>query len=416
MKKVTFAVCGMGNRGTRYAMESLKYHDEMEVTAIADTRRVRLDAANKQLNLPEDRLFDGADSLLAAPRMAEIMVIATQDGQHKEHAIAAMKKGYHLLLEKPISNKLEDCIEIAEAAKKYDRRVIVCHVLRYTGFYQEIKKMINQGLIGDVMNIHACEMVAYYHFAHSFVRGNWHKEADTSPMILAKCCHDMDLMLWLSGKHCEAVSSIGELTHFRRECCPEGAKERCSDGCEVDCPYHAPKFYLSRMPGWPTHVLHPEPTEENIMEILRTGDYGRCVYQMDNDVADHQSVLLRMEDGVTISFTVSAFNHIQNREIHVMGTKGHIWGDFRSKKLHVVLYGEEPYEIDLAPLFPEVTGHGGGDTRMVYDVIRLFRGDDFDQSGITSIDRSVESHLVAFAAEESRRRGGELVQMDSFRK
>lgn len=411
MKKVTFAILGMGNRGSRYAQEQLKYADEMEVTAIADTRRQQLDAANKYLHLPEDRLFDSAEALLAAPRMAEIMVIATQDGQHKAHAIAAMERGYHLLLEKPIANKREDCLEILEAAKKYDRQVIVCHVLRYTGFYQEIKRMINEGLIGDVMNIHAVEMVGYYHFAHSFVRGNWHKEAETSPMILAKCCHDMDLMLWLSGKHCEAVSSVGELTHFRAEKCPADAKERCTDGCTVDCPYHAPRFYLSRMPGWPTNILHPEPTEEIVMELLRTGNYGRCVYKMDNDVADHQSVILRMEDGVTISFTVSAFNEIQDREISVMGTKGRIWGSFHERKLHVGIYGKEPYEIDLADLYPETSGHGGGDTRMVRDVIRLFRGDEFDRSSITSIDRSVESHLVAFAAEESRRKGGELIRL-----
>ena len=411
MKKVTFAILGMGNRGTRYAQELIRYPEEAEVAAIADTRQVRLDSANKFLNLPEERLFDSAEAILAAPQLADVMIIATQDGQHKEHAIAAMERGYHLILEKPISNKREDCIEIAEIARKYDRTVIVCHVLRYTGFYREIKKLIDQGLIGDVMNIHALEMVGYYHFAHSFVRGNWHKEATTSPMILAKCCHDMDLMLWLSGKHCEAVSSVGELTHFRTENCPEGAKERCTDGCTVDCPYHAPTFYLSRMPGWPTNILHPEPTEEIVMELLRTGDYGRCVYKMDNDVADHQSVTLRMEDGVTVSFTVSAFNAIQDREINIMGTKGQIWGSFRTKKFQVGIYGQEPYEVDLTALYPETGGHGGGDAGLVRDAIRLFRGDEFDQSSITSIDRSVESHLVAFAAEESRRLGGALIEL-----
>ena len=413
MKKVTFAVCGVGSRGTRYIYELLGHPEEMEITAIADNRRVRLEAVNKNLNLPEDRLFDSADSLFAAPKLADVMIIATQDNQHKEHAIAAMKCGYDLILEKPISNRLEECVEIAEAANKYGRRVLVCHVLRYTGFYKEIKKRINEGLIGEVVNIHALEMVGYYHFAHSYVRGHWHKQADSSPMILAKCCHDMDIILWLSGKRCESVSSVGSLKHFRAENCPEGAKERCGDGCEVDCPYHAQKFYLSRIPGWPANVLHPEPTEERVLENLKTSNYGRCVYKMDNDVCDHQVVALQLEDGVTASFTVSAFNNKQDREIHVMGTKGNIWGSFKDRKIYVGIYGQETQEIDLAPMYPVTTGHGGGDGGLIADAIRFYRGDDFDQSGITSIDRSVESHLVAFAAEKSRAMGGERVVMNA---
>lgn len=415
MKKVSFAILGMGNRGTQYALKQLKYPEEMEITAIADTRRVRLDAANKYLNLPENRLYDSAEAILAEDKLADVMIIATQDAQHRDHAIAALHKGYDLLLEKPISNDLAACREIAKVANELGRRVIVCHVLRYTVFYQEIKKLIDQGVIGDIINIHAMEAIGYYHIAHSFVRGNWHKRADSSPLILAKCCHDMDLLLWLSGKSWKAVSSYGALTHFTKENCPEGATERCSDGCKVDCPYNAPNFYLSRMPGWPTNILHPEPTEENIMEILRTSNYGRCVYKMDNDVVDHQTLSVLMEDGVTASFTVSGFNHKQDRHINIMGTKGHIWGDFRDKKLHVGIYGQEPYEIDLEPLCTDFTGHGGGDARMIYDVIRVMRGDDFDTSSITSIDRSVESHELAFAAEASRLAEGQKICADTFK-
>lgn len=416
MKKVSFAILGMGNRGTQYALKQLKYPDEMEVTAIADTRSVRLEAANKYLNLPQERLYNSAEAILAQEKLADVMIIATQDAQHKDHAIAALHKGYDLLLEKPISNDLAECREIAQVANELGRKVIVCHVLRYTVFYQQVKKLLDEGVIGDLINIHAMEMIGYYHIAHSFVRGNWHKRADSSPLILAKCCHDMDLLLWLSGKNWKAVSSYGALTHFKKENCPDGATERCTDGCPVDCPYNAPKFYLSRMPGWPTNILHPEPTEENIMEILRTSNYGRCVYQMDNDVVDHQVLSVQMEDDVTASFTVSGFNHKQDRQIHIMGTKGHIWGNFRDKKLHVGIFGQEPYEIDLEPLCTDFTGHGGGDARMIYDVIRLMRGDDFDTSAITSIDRSVESHELAFAAEESRVRFGERICADTFMK
>ena len=415
MKKVTFAIMGMGNRGTAYAQKQLKYPEEMEITAIADPRPVRLQAANKFLHLPEERLFHSAEELLEQERLADVMIVATQDAQHHQHAIAAMKKGYHLLLEKPISNNLQACREIAAAAKQYNRTVVVCHVLRYTVFYQQLKKLIDEGIIGDVINIHMLEMVGYYHIAHSFVRGNWHKESESSPMILAKCCHDMDLILWLSGKQSKAVSSFGALTHFTNENCPEGAKERCTDGCQVDCPYNAPDFYFSRLPGWPANVLHPEPTRENILQVLKTTNYGRCVYKMDNDVVDHQSLAIQLEDGVTVSFTMSGFNHHQDREINIMGTKGNIWGSFRDNKLYVGVFGKDTYEIDVSKLCDDFTGHGGGDARMVDDLICLIRGDEFDDSSITSIERSLESHELAFAAEASRVRGGELIRMDEFR-
>jgi len=207
MKKITFAILGMGNRGTAYAAKQLKYPEEMEVVAMADKRRIRLDAANKYLHLPENCLYDSAEAILSQPKLADVMVIATQDAQHKEHALRAMEIGYDLLLEKPISNKLEDITVIAKAAEKLGRKVFVCHVLRYTVFYQQIKKLIEQGVIGKVESVEAAEHVGCHHYAHSFVRGNWHNEAASSPMILAKCCHDMDIVLWLTGKNCLKVNS-----------------------------------------------------------------------------------------------------------------------------------------------------------------------------------------------------------------
>lgn len=415
MKKVTFAVLGMGNRGTAYAGKQLRYPEEMEITAMADTRRVRLEAANKYLHLPEDRLFDGAEAILSQPRLADIMIIATQDAQHKQHALKAMELGYDLLLEKPISNRLGDIVEIANAAKRLGRTVIVCHVLRYTVFYQQIKRLLDEGAIGQVESIEAAEHVGYYHYAHSYIRGNWHNEAASSPMILAKCSHDMDLLLWLSGQNCVKLNSFGSLHHFRAENCPENAADRCED-CGLDCPYHAQRFYLSRIPGWPTSILHPEPTPENILEVLRTSNYGKCVYKMDNDVVDHQTVNLQMGDHITATFQMTGFTNRQTRTIRIMGTEGEIWGDFKNNELHYQRFNKEVHTVDLNALTTDFTGHGGGDARLIYDVIRYYRGDEFDQSAITFIDRSVQSHYMAFAAEQSRVQGGQLVDMADFKK
>lgn len=414
MKKLVFAVLGMGNRGTAYAGKQLKFPEEMEVVAMADSRRVRLDAANKYLHLPEDRLFDGADAILSQPKLADIMVIATTDAQHRDHAVRAMELGYDLLLEKPISNKLGDIVYITETAKRLGRTVIVCHVLRYTVFYQQAKQLIDEGVIGKVQSVEAMEQVGYYHYAHSYVRGNWHKLSDSSPMILAKCSHDMDILQWLTGKKCLKLNSFGSLDYFKEENCPSGAAERCFD-CKVEnCPFHAPNFYLSRLPGWPANILHPEPNEENILEALRTTNYGKCVFKMDNDVVDHQTVNMLMEDGVTCSFQMIGFTNKQTRTLRVMGTEGEIWGDFHSRKLYWQRFNEQVHEIDLQTLTDDFTGHGGGDARLVYDVIRLYRGDDFDTSAITFLDRSAESHYMAFAAEASRVEGGKLIEMSDF--
>ena len=414
MQKVTMAILGMGNRGTQYASKQLKFPEELQITAMADNRRIRLDAANKWLNLPEDCLFDGADSILDAPKLAQVMVIATQDGQHREHAIRAMEKGYDLILEKPIAASIEDIKAIVSVAEKLNKTVIICHVLRYTHFYQNVKKVIDSGVLGKIETVHMEENVGYYHIAHSYVRGNWHKEADSSPMILAKCCHDMDLILWLTGKKCVKVNSFGSLDYFKAENCPEGATERCLDCPVENCPFNAEKFYLSRMPGWPTHILNPEPTKENILESLRTTNYGRCVYKMDNDVVDHQTVNILLEGGTTVTFQMDGFNNIQNRKIRVAGTEGELIGDFRGNTIKWQRYNEEPHIIDITTLTSEFSGHGGGDTRLIEDCIKYFRGDDFDKSAITTIGRSAESHYLAFAAEKSRVEDGRTIDFEQF--
>lgn len=415
MKKVTFAVCGMGNRGAVYAGMQLRYPEEMEVTAMADTRPERLAAANKYLQLPPERLFSTAEEMFKQPKLADIMMITTQDAQHKGHALRAMELGYDLLLEKPISNKLEDIVEIANTAKRLGRTVIVCHVLRYTPFYRQVKKLLQEGVVGKIQSVEAAEWVGHLHFAHSYTRGNWHNSKESSPMILAKCSHDMDIIYWLTESACQKVTSFGSLTHYRKESAPEGAAERCSD-CKLECPWNAQKFYLPRVPKWPTNVIHPEPTLENITQLLETSNYGRCIYHMDNDVVDHQVVNMELEGGITATFQMNGFANADTRTLHIVGTEGEMMGNFRTHELWYQRFGEERVNIPAETLGTETKGHGGGDAGLIQNVIRYYRGDEFDSSSITLIDRSVESHYMAFAAEESRVAGGQLVEMADFKK
>ena len=317
-KKMTVAILGLGSRGLQVYGEIVKNYDSiMEVTAVADLLPERLANAKKLFNLNEDACFSDADELLSREQLADAVFICTQDRDHVPQAKKALKKGYHILLEKPVSPSVRECTELLNEAKKYDRKVCVCHVLRYTPFYSTLKKMLAQGDIGKIINIQAREDVGFFHQAHSFVRGNWRNSEETSPMILAKCCHDMDLLVWLSDSSCRQVSSFGNLTWFKEENAPKGAARRCLDGCPVKdtCPYDAEKIYISNPDtgvrsknGWPANTFAVPPTEENVRKELKAGPYGRCVYYCDNNVVDHQVVNLQMENDITVTFSMCAFS------------------------------------------------------------------------------------------------------------
>ena len=426
MKKITVAIAGLGSRGLdTYARCLERYADRAELVAVADIRPDRVQVAAERYHIPAEKCFDSVESLLKQPKMADVLFICTPDDVHYQPAIDALNLGYHLLLEKPAARTVSECRDIAELAEEKGLHVVVCHVLRYTVFYQTIREMLKQGRIGDVMTVEAIERVAYWHQAHSFVRGNWHVAADTTPMILAKCCHDMDMLLWLTGKRCERLTSFGHLTHFTRANMPEGAPERCTDSCPhaEKCPYNAERYYLDmyRKHGdsWPVNVVAPEPTEEKIRAALAAGenaagcDYGRCVYRMNNDVVDHQVVAMQLSDEVTVSFTMTAFTATGGRCIRLMGTGGEIYADMERNIIRVHSFGQEPEEIDVRTLTSDFSGHGGGDARMVADFLDLLEGRGMSEA-LTTISRSVESHYACLAAEESRLNGGRLIVLDEF--
>ncbi|MEG0126281.1 MAG: Gfo/Idh/MocA family oxidoreductase, partial [Clostridia bacterium] len=305
----------------------------------------------------------------------------------------------------------------AQLALERHLHVVVCHVLRYTPFYQKIKELMDAGTVGEVVSLQAIEQVGYWHQAHSFVRGNWRSTAESSPMILQKCCHDMDILLWLTGKHCRRVSSFGSLRHFTKEQAPAGAPMRCTDGCPAAeaCVYNAERFYMDRVrkgeTDWPVNVVAFEPNEENVMKALKEGPYGRCVYHCDNDAVDHQVVNLELEDGATVNFTMCAFVAHGGRTLRVMGTRGELYCDMKKETVRVMPFGQEDTEIDITKLTDDFSGHGGGDTRMIHEFVRLVAGEEITSTTLSSIDRSVESHLVALAAETSRLAGGRVIEM-----
>lgn len=418
---VTVAICGLGSRGKdTYAKCQHIFPERMKIVAIADIIPERVEEAGQEYEVPISMRFSSGEEMLEKEKLADVMFICTQDRQHYGHALKALERGYDLLLEKPISPVLSECRKLAQTASRLGRRVVVCHVLRYTPFYQYLYRTIRSGKIGQVAAIQAVENVGYWHQAHSFVRGNWRNTKLSSPMILQKSCHDMDILVWLSGKNCRRVSSFGSLMHFRPENAPEGAAMRCQD-CKAKekCPYDAEKIYLTDErtgvlhghTGWPANVLVSHPNEERIRAALAEGPYGRCVYHCDNDVVDHQIVNLEMEDGVTVSFTMCAFNQ-GGREIHVMGTMGEIVGDMNANTITVTVFGQKPETVDVRTLADDFSGHGGGDRRLVEDLLDLEEGRA--RQALTSIEKSMESHYMAMAAEYSRLRHGETVELEKF--
>ena len=412
----TVAVAGCGSRGQDTYTRLLLEMPEVKIVAAADMDPEKLAGMRACTGIGEDACYATVEDMLAQPKLADLMIISTPDRCHYAQAKAALLKGYDLMVEKPISPKAEECRELSELAQRLNRRVVVCHVLRYTAFYQKIKQLIDSGVIGDVVNIQALERVCYWHQAHSFVRGNWRNAGQSACMIIAKCCHDMDLFLWLTGRHCTRVSSFGGLHLFKPEMAPKGSAERCVD-CAVaeSCPYNAVKFYFDEFHragnAWPQNVVAFEPTEEKLAAALKTGPYGRCVYHCDNDVVDHQVVNLELEGGATVNFTMTAFTARGGRIIRIGGTFGEIYGEMDENYIQVSRYGKPDEKIDVRTLSDDFSGHGGGDARMVREVIALIRGEIGVSGTLTSIDRSVESHLVALAAEESRLQGGRVIEL-----
>lgn len=403
-------IVGAGSRGMIYGTWAVQHG--IEVVAVAELRADRLQNAGKTLNVPQSGLFSDADALFARGKIADAALICSQDRDHFAHAMQALDCGYDILLEKPIAPDPVECLRIEEKATALGCRVTVCHVLRYTNFFGTVKQILDSGELGKIVSIKHSENIGNFHMAHSFVRGNWRNEATSSPIILAKSCHDLDMLLYLVGSHCTKVASFGSLTYFKPENAPEGSAARCCD-CPVaeSCRFNAKKVYLPILGQWPADVVCLEPTEEALDEALRTGPYGRCVFRCDNDVCDHMSSILEFENGVTATFSLSAQTSNVHRNLHIMCENGEILADDAERKVeirHFVASPADTFTTRTVNIRTNGSGHGGGDAGIMEEFVAQ------KPDSLTSVSRSVESHLMAFALEQSRRTGT-VVDMAQYR-
>lgn len=398
------ALIGAGSRGmiyTRYA-----YHKKgIEIVAVVEPNERRRAIAAEEFHIPPERQFSNSDDFFALGKLGDAAVIASMDRNHFGQTMSALDVGYDILLGKPISPDPVECIKIQQKADSVGRQVIICHVLRYTKFFSKLKEIVDSGQIGRIVSIDHSENIGNYHMAHSFVRGNWRNSDLSSPLIMQKSCHDMDILVWLAGSDAKAVSSFGSLTYFKEENAPEGSSDRCLT-CKVadKCRFDAQKQYLPVAGTWPADVITPSDSREELLKGLETGPYGRCVYRCDNNVCDHQVSIIEFENGVTATFNLSGFTNRIHRAIHIMCEDGEIFGDDETNTITVTHFssnGVDEYAAETIRPGKTVGGHGGGDTGLIQDFLsRVGRPGNSDSR--SAISCSIESHLMAYAAEQSR--------------
>jgi len=419
MAAVDAVVVGAGNRGRFvFGAYALANADRLRITALAEPDDEKREAMAREHGIQPERCYRHWKEMFEEDRLASLAIVATGDTLHVEPTLAAVARGYHVLLEKPIAPTPAECVFVVEAAESAERMLQIGHVLRYTPFYQRVHQIIEGGVLGELVHLDLREHVAYWHMTHSFVRGKFRNSEVAAPIILAKSCHDLDLMVWFAGRSAIRVSSFGSVAHFRGAAAPEGAPERCTDGCPAasDCPHDAERFYLgpddeiARI--WPWGDVSLDSSREARRRALETGVYGRCVYRCDNDVADHQVVAVEFEGGATASLTMQGLASEEERTIRASGTRGELSGSLHSGVIEVTCHGvlgSERYEVGGSAL-----GHFGGDGGLLDHLTGLMqRGavGEVRASGRVSL----ESHLIGFAAEEARL-SDSVIEMREFRK
>ena len=422
-KIVTVSIIGLGGRGGEaYGRYLVEQKDKFKITHVCDINPVHLQKYGDVFDVAMENRYDDEDKFFEK-KLSDVLFITTQDRLHVRMAKKALNLGYDIVLEKPISDDVEELRELSALAHEKQRKIMVCHVLRYTVMMRKLKEILNSGEIGRLVSIDHTENVVYWHEAHSFVRGNWRKRALATPMIMAKCCHDLDLLQDFVGSKCRSVSSMGSLAYFKPEFKPEGAADRCVNCKYVDsCTYSAKSIYpeMWHNVGEPINTFpfnlitdaYPT-TEEALMKAITEGPYGRCVFACDNDVVDNQTTIMQFENGVTATLKMEAFVKNGGRDIRFFGTDAEL--ELREGEGTITLkkYRGPDTVWKINELTDDLEGHGGGDHRMIDELYDIMTGKN--PKVATSIDESIESHYMALAAEESRLNGGQLIEVAKYR-
>lgn len=423
-KALKIAIIGCGARGKetygRYAMNA---NSGLDIVSICDNDPIKLASAKEEFGIPDEMCFSDYNELFSLGKIADCIVIANYDQDHFDATMKAIELGYDILLEKPISNSLDECIKIRDFANEKKVKVTVCHVMRYTSYYMYLKKLLKSGAIGDLIAIEQTEDVSYWHMAHAFVRGNFRNSNSTSPMILQKCCHDFDLIMYLTEERPISLMSIGDLRYFKRDNAPKNACDYCIN-CKEDCIFNSAKFYLDLYDDkvsnnldtnvWPLSQVAENPTREKIIKSLETTNWGKCVFKSDNNVVDHQFTTIKLEKGTIATLTMIGFSNDGGRQTHCYGTKGEVYLDEQRRTIEISIFGQKKKTIYFDELSEDFSGHGGGDNEMMREFVEYLNSESSTMT--SSIDLSVDSHIMAFASEYSRLNESVFVDVKKFEK
>ncbi len=410
----TAIIIGAGIRGRNAYLPYLEKYG-VKLVAVADISDEAIRLVREKYDIADNMCFKDYHDMFKGERLADMALICTNDRDHVEPFKLCAEAGYHIMLEKPISPFPEEVAEVERISNNMDKTLMIGHVLRYSPFFSKLKEIVQSGKIGKVMSINHNENMAYWFATNNFVRGKWNNSNTTSPLILAKCCHDMDLLVYLTGKRCINLSSFGSLGYFKPENAPEGAGTRCIVDCKIadTCPYNALKYNIN-----PPHNIAKFRAndyiedEEALTQDLAESPWGRCVYRCDNNVPDHQVVSLEFEDDITAVFTVSAFTYEHCRTIKIMGTLGEVGGNMETGEIDLKVFGER--ETEKLVIKTDILQHGGSDEKFIKAFIDSADGNT--ESNITSAKECLHSHMMCFAAEESRKRHGALINLEEFSK
>ena len=413
---VTAVIVGAGHRSMIYASYSKDHPDELKIVGVAEPNPETRRAAAELYDIPPERCFESAEELAAAPRFADAVINGTMDRDHVRTAVPLLKLGYDMILEKPFACSRKELELLRDTAREHGSKVLICHVLRYSEFYSDIKEIVQNGVIGDIISIHTSEDVSYHHFATSYVRGKWaNSEVSGTTALLAKCCHDVDIIMWMmAGQEPDHVTSAGSLSYFVPGNAPEGSADRCCD-CKYEetCGLSAKRIYLDLPHKWDFYVwpkLHDESYDVRY-EDLKTNPYGRCAFKCGNNVNDRQSVIISFKNGAVATHSLTSNSAYSKRIIRIIGEKGEIEGVFEDQKFTVSVIdptadGDHKETVyDLSADCSAFVNHGGGDSGIVKDFVRYVRGCKTSPS-CTELESSLNGHLAIFAADESASSGG----------
>jgi predicted dehydrogenase len=415
MAPVSVLVIGAGQRGSGYARWVRRHPDRAVVAGVAEPREGRRARLAAEHDIAAVHVAADWRVLAGRGRLADAVLICTQDRMHVEPAEAFAALGYHILLEKPMAPDEAGCRRIVAAAEQAGIMLAVGHVMRYTPYTRAVREIVEGGQLGDIMSVQHLEPVGFWHQAHSYVRGNWRRADLAASMLMAKSCHDLDWLQYILGRAPLRVSSFGALTHFTAANRPAGAADRCV-ACSVEpsCAYSAPRLYRGLLERgllergelrWPLSAVIEDLSAAALDEALRDGPYGRCVYACDNDVVDHQVVALEFPGATTATFTMTAFSQAAHRATRLFGTRGELTGDSHTIRVYDFLTRAER-QITPSPAggTTAASGHGGGDAGLMDAFIAAVA------TGNPGLIRSgpresLASHLAVFAAERARLNG-----------